>query len=432
MVERAIVLSQSLGQPAAAARVISMWRGLEQTPSESVGDLPLPDADRSLLRQLRSQQTKVAQLSRQTKGSDRLTVARQELLLTLNHMRQQNPDFESLVSVGTDDLLALQPQLPAGTTLIQYFPGEKSLYIQAMRREGLVVRELRVSRQRLFELVKEWRKSLEDPTVPPKTAVGEELYRALIEPVAEAVKGQEQILLLPTGELWYLPWESLPAGDGAPFGRDHSLAYLSSGDLRALGQPAVHPAGEVVGLGAPVGADLPASQVEIEKLASLFPGTHALVGEQALLPALKTLAAQARILHFATHSKVDGKDWNASFLRLSDGALRISDIYGWKLPRGALVVLSSCQSGYGQEAPGREVASLARAFHFAGAGAVIASLWPVDDQATAALFAEFYQELARGASPGQALRGARNQLQRSSQWSHPAFWSAFVLQGDPR
>jgi CHAT domain-containing protein len=323
--------------------------------------------------------------------------------------------------------LQAQPQLPKGTVLLQYFPGENSLYIQAMTRERTVVRELTVSRQRVYELIRQWRSALQNPAPAVDAPSGAELSQILLDPVAEMLQDQNQVLILPTGDLWYLPWESLPG-----FAERHSVAYLSAGDLRGLALPAQHPVGQVVAVGNPQGADLPATRGEIENLCRLFPGTRSLQGDQARQDQVKALAGDARILHFATHSQVSSSDWNASFLKLSDGPLQISQVYGWKLPKGALVVLSSCQSAYGQAAPGREVASLARAFHFAGAGAVVASLWPVDDEATAALFGEFYRELVGGASPGLSLQRAQARLRSQPRWARPCYWAGFVLQGDPR
>ena len=80
--------------------------------------------------------------------------------------------------------------------------------------------------------------------------------------------------------------------------------------------------------------------------------------------------------------------------------------------------------------PGREVTSLATAFSVAGASAVVASRWSVDDTSTARFFELFYQALSRGRSRGEALREAQEKMAREK--PEPYYWAAFSLLGDPR
>ena len=147
-----------------------------------------------------------------------------------------------------------------------------------------------------------------------------------------------------------------------------------------------------------------------------------------------------RIVHFATHGILDGKHPERSGLILSrfdkkgqpqDGYLRLSDIYNLKLSAD-LVVLSSCDSVLGKDLSSEGIIGLPRAFLRAGAKSVIATLWKVDDEATAKLMTGFYAHLSEGESPSSALRTAQLELSRVEQWSHPYYWAAFVLQGDYR
>ncbi|MEO8274951.1 MAG: CHAT domain-containing protein [Thermoanaerobaculia bacterium] len=80
---------------------------------------------------------------------------------------------------------------------------------------------------------------------------------------------------------------------------------------------------------------------------------------------------------------------------------------------------------------GRALASLSGALLGAGARGVVASLWPVQDAATAAFMEQFYFELARGERPAEALRHAKLRLARDARWNEPALWAGFVLLGDP-
>jgi hypothetical protein len=96
-----------------------------------------------------------------------------------------------------------------------------------------------------------------------------------------------------------------------------------------------------------------------------------------------------------------------------------------------LVVLSACQTQLGQLSAGDEVVGLTRAFMFAGAPTVVASLWSVDDAATALLMERFYGHLQTGLGKSAALRQAQlDLLQDAIYRDDPYYWAAFVLSGD--
>jgi CHAT domain-containing protein len=117
--------------------------------------------------------------------------------------------------------------------------------------------------------------------------------------------------------------------------------------------------------------------------------------------------------------------------RKQDGYLRLGDIYKLKLS-AELVVLSSCDSALGKDLESEGIIGLPRGFLYAGAKSVIASLWRVDDAATAKLMSSLYARILRGESPSSALRGAQLEMIHNEQWSKPYYWAAFVLQGDYR
>jgi CHAT domain-containing protein len=109
----------------------------------------------------------------------------------------------------------------------------------------------------------------------------------------------------------------------------------------------------------------------------------------------------------------------------------LNDIYNLKL-NAELVVLSACQTALGKEIRGEGLASLTRGFMYAGASRVVASLWKVDDEASAELMTLFYTKMLGREllSPPAALREARKEMQKDERWRHPYFWAGFVLQGE--
>jgi CHAT domain-containing protein len=106
------------------------------------------------------------------------------------------------------------------------------------------------------------------------------------------------------------------------------------------------------------------------------------------------------------------------------GVLTAEAIVGLDLRKMNLAVLSACESGLGETAGGEGVYGLVRAFHIAGTRNVAASLWKVDDEATAALMVLFYRHLwgRKPLPPVEALRQAQLALYRNPQ--HVKEWSA--------
>jgi CHAT domain-containing protein/tetratricopeptide (TPR) repeat protein len=190
---------------------------------------------------------------------------------------------------------------------------------------------------------------------------------------------------------------------------------------------------------------LPASLQEARNILSSAPaGPHLEATsfdanrENAIDPRLGDYA----IVHFATHGILNEKHPELSGLVLSlydregryreDGFLRLSDIYGLSLPVD-LVVLSACRTGLGKEVRGEGLIGLTRGFMYAGAPRVVASLWQVDDEATAELMKQFYLKMFReGMPPDAALRAAQLFMSEHRRWSNPYFWSGFILQGEWR
>jgi CHAT domain-containing protein len=154
--------------------------------------------------------------------------------------------------------------------------------------------------------------------------------------------------------------------------------------------------------------------------------------------ALSAASSKVSILHFATHALLDEKRPELSGIVLSlvgpdggprNGFLRLVDIYQWKI-NAQLVVLSACRTALGTRLENEGQIGLVRGFFYAGASDVLATLWSVDDRATAVFMARFYQALLRDKlPPSTALRRAQNEIRKDSRWSDPFYWSAFSLIG---
>ncbi len=149
--------------------------------------------------------------------------------------------------------------------------------------------------------------------------------------------------------------------------------------------------------------------------------------------------AQYRIVHFATHGLINNQHPELSGIVLSlvdengrqqNGFLRLYDLYNLKLS-AELVVLSACQTALGKEIRGEGLVGLTRGFMYAGAPRIVASLWQIDDRASAEFMKRFYQGmLGQKLRPAAALRAAQISMQNDKRWQAPHNWAAFTLQGE--
>jgi CHAT domain-containing protein/tetratricopeptide (TPR) repeat protein len=155
--------------------------------------------------------------------------------------------------------------------------------------------------------------------------------------------------------------------------------------------------------------------------------------------AMSRQLSEYRILHFATHGLLNSERPELSGLVFSlidqegkpqDGFLRLHEIYNLQL-NADLIVLSACETGLGKEIKGEGLIGLTRGFMYSGAPRVVASLWNVDDLATAELMKLFYRRMLKDGLPaGAALRAAQLELSRQKRWASPYFWAGFVLLGE--
>jgi CHAT domain-containing protein len=113
-----------------------------------------------------------------------------------------------------------------------------------------------------------------------------------------------------------------------------------------------------------------------------------------------------------------------------NGLLQAWEIFDQIRLDADLVTLSACDTGLGKEMGGEGLIGLTRAFQYAGARSVLASLWNLDDFRAAEFMKQFYVHLQHGQSKDEALQAAQLQMLRSRNSAHPFYWAAFTLNGD--
>jgi len=180
---------------------------------------------------------------------------------------------------------------------------------------------------------------------------------------------------------------------------------------------------------------------EIERLAPEGSALKAVDFDATRDAVLRADLGRYRVLHFATHSVLDDQHAELSGVVLSlvdragrpqNGFLRVYDVYNLRLGSD-LVVLSACRTALGEEIKGEGLIGLTRAFLYAGAPRVVATLWEIDDRTTAELMKGFYAGLfSRTERPAAALRQAQIDMWKRKGWDAPYYWAAFTLQGEWR
>lgn len=425
--------------------------------------------------------------------------------LLLRTDRGAAPDraAESTRAFSFDEVVA--ESRARNSTLLKYWVDTTRTHIWVVRPDGqLRHATVEVESQRLVELIQAFWQGLSDglpkdlaaggfasrrsPPLPPAASpspaaagknpaplapmptprgAARELYRLLVAPVAAALPADGTALtIVPHGPLFRLSFAGLLDDRDRYLVERFATSYGPSVSVLAFTRATA--ARRTAGLadryllvadpaplpphtGEPL-APLPGTLEEIAGIRPLIGAeVTTLTGDAATELAVTHAFATATVVHLATHGIVRDDDPLGSFLALAaaaatpeaDGALTAEEIY--RLPMHArLVVLSACRSGLG-EVTADGIVGLTRAFFFAGAPSVVATLWDVADAPTARMLRDFYAALPRAGNLAAALRDAQLKMLADLRAGRiraggasgarlperPAFWAGFVLAGEP-
>ncbi len=419
-------------------------------------------------------------------------------------IRRASPRLAALQYPQPLDLEATRAALDPGTLMLSYSVGETSTLLFAVAPDGTFrIATLALGRDDLRGEVQLMRGLIEQAT--PGSSLGalrgkdldrvsKSLYKSLLQPVESMADSSERLLLIPDGPLRLLPFAALvretdeggaqylaqwkplhsvlsatvyaelrksrrsaPQDSGgdpllAAFGDPHyalSRQFAAAGGER-ISDARVRSARERRGLD---WHRLSESRREVLEISELYRNVRTYLGEGATEERVKALGGDARLVHFATHATLDDRFPLNSALVLTlpegfpenrdNGLLQAWEIFERVRLDADLVVLSACESALGEEQGGDGLIGLTRAFQYAGARTVAASLWSVQDRATSELMVRFYRHLRSGLSKDEALRAAQLELIRGplevlneageqvrKDWTAPYYWAAFQIAGD--
>ncbi len=325
----------------------------------------------------------------------------------------------------------LRRQLEPGTMLVEYYDDGAQLWAFSIDGQTLEVHPLPIGVTALAGLLGQLQinigAALARPNNPGMTRLArrilQRLYAGLLEPLSHRLAGRDRIVIVPYGALHYLPFHLLDRG-GEYLIECHEVVVLPAAGLATRSAPRRSPGARV--LAHSWNGQLPHAGSEGYAVERLFGGE--LYQEQ---DAVRGVLAQspAQILHIAAHGEHRLDQPDLSYIELADGQMYADDLMQHDLSY-ELVTLSACETGRAQVVAGDELIGLGRGFLYAGAGALITSLWRVPDDVTLSLMQQFYRALCAGESKAAALRGAQRQTLDGNAQLHPALWGAFQLVGD--
>ena len=374
----------------------------------------------------------------------------------------------SAIAVPRATAASMASALPAGDiALLEYVTGAMNapttLFVTTRR--GMRALTL-ASADTMLPMVRRLLAAIEsgDDATPLARALGD----ALLAPALDSLgAGVTRLVIVPDGALHRVPFDALRLRDGRAALERYEISLAPSAAVAALlwkrGAASVHMPPRVLAFGDPTfsaarvttelqlasrdartlrGGDdsangfarLPESGREARIAASYGTGSVLRLGNEASEGYLRRAPLDSfRVLHFATHALVDERSLLKSAVVLApsagdDGLVSPGDLAALPL-RADLVVLSACRSASGVVVDGEGVQGLTAPLLAAGARAVVATAWPIDDHETVAVVEDFYRALSRGATVGSALREAKLAAMRRGAPARD--WASFTVIGDP-
>jgi CHAT domain-containing protein/Tfp pilus assembly protein PilF len=419
----------------------------------------------------------------------RLRELRQKQGEIAERVKKASPRLASLQYPEPLDLAGIGKALDPGTVLLSYSVGEDKTYLFVVqptpkllpRAPSLSVFTLPLGENDLRGKVESFRNLIDQRSGSDQALIpqGKQLYEGLVKPAEALIEGSERVVILPDGPLHTLPFAALVReprkGRPSYFVEWKPLHSVVSATVYAEIQKSRRdrqtqaPVSVMAAFGDPVypalskeKADsipnaelrsavrggfslnpLPGTRKEVEGITGLY-GTAAVayLGVEATEERARSLDKDVRYVHFASHGLLNERFPLDSALALTipekvgdgqeNGLLQAWEIFQQVRIDADLVTLSACETGLGKEMGGEGLVGLTRAFQYAGARSVLASLWSVSDVSTADLMRRFYTYLKAGKTKDEALRSAQVDLIHGATASHPFHWAAFQLVGDWR
>jgi len=352
-------------------------------------------------------------------------------LKTREDLKNKAPELASLVTVTSQPVSELQSLIPREEALIEYYYRDRDMYAFILADGKL--QTVKLDSEGLTEDVQAFRKLVDTPASTQFMETSQKLYKRLFQPLESALNKKNLVIVF-HGALHYLPVNALHDSNGYLIDRYSIRMMPSAGAMKYLSERKADKKGGILIFGNPdLGNpkhDLEYAEGEAMEIAKISPKSKVFVRKEATEAVLRKYGNSYNYIHFATHGQFNPEAPLKSALLLApdaeyNGILTVDKLYSLSLDAD-LVTLSACETGLSKIANGDDLVGLTRGFLYAGSSSIVASLWKVDDLATAQLMTRFYGELDK-TNKREALRTA--QLETKQKYPHPYYWASFQLTG---
>lgn len=366
----------------------------------------------------------------------RTTALEKQLARSLDELGRTDEEFAAMQSGAAQGLEQIRSTLAADTILLEYYQARGRYYVCVVGRDQLDVVPLAEAKEvrRLlsllqfqlskFRLQPGYVSAFADQLQAATEAHLRDLHAALIAPVHHLLKAAH-LVVVPHDILHALPFHAL--FDGERYLIDQfTVSYAPSASVYRLccckqGEPTA--TSLIMGL---PDALAPCIADEVRTVAGMLPNPTVFLGGEATADELRTYGPTSQFIHIATHGLFRRDNPMFSSIRLGSGPLSVYDLYELRLSAD-LVTLSGCSTGLNAVVGGDELLGLVRGLLYAGARAVLLTLWDAYDRSTADFMQAFYGHLRAGSSKARAVQAATQEIRQS--YRHPFYWAPFTLVG---
>ena len=362
----------------------------------------------------------------------------------LSSKKLQTYEVGSLITDVTIPISTIQQKLDDTITLLEYYVMPQKTFVWIISRNCIQLKRLSMGEKQLYLLANKLRLLITDINEYKMNRkryleISNKLYKELFQPIIGEIK-TKSLVIIPHKVLHKISFALL-------YDKQHfliekfNISYVPSLNIlyyvikkRKKGQ---HGHLRLLALANPITdqAALPSAEREVENIKNFFKYHMVLKKEKASETVVKAKSSEYNVIHFACHGEFNEKLPLQSSLLLTkddknDGYLQVHEIFSLYLKNTEFVVLSACETALGKIYGGDDLIGFTRSFIFAGTPSILATLWEIDDDATAELMTCFYNNwLHKNMTKPEALRKAQMALLHSN-WEHPFYWGAFLILGD--
>lgn len=353
-------------------------------------------------------------------------------------------------------LAEIQARMPAQVQILQFAVLDDKVIAWLVTRDRVLSYQRLIPQQELNERVRSYVQLVSSLRTGDTDLLAREastLYELLIKPVEADLDKGKQLYIISDKILNHLPYSALVSpNSGKYLIEEYALAFPPSSTIFVINSAIARAKGgarpeNLLSVGNPSFDrkafsdlnDLPAAAVEAQAIAAYYNSPEPLTGGRATEWRVGREMRSADVIHLALHSLPDENSPLYSRLLFAkdatgqaDGIMHAHEIYDLELPVTRLVVLSACQTGVERYYRGEGMIGIARPFLAARVPLVVASLWPVDSDASARLMVAFHRRRRGENLPTvEALRRAQLDMlgQLDGGYRRPYFWAGFIAIG---